>query len=325
VYTKLKARERVVASPLRVAYFSAEKAPHLAASAAPAYPETPCSALLPIVYLYKGGQKLAERKYLWHTTARNFRKEPAMPTAQLTEETLESKSLWFHYKTRVWPEESPQRAVVHNAMRVLRSIDGLRKLGYISVPITTGREFYELCLSHPNVPKPALLEKAISRNFTVGRTFADELEKVRAYPLIFPANFEPAHQEWEQPHFQALWLEIIAEMCTSLHLGRGWNLSNGCVEEYVHVMQLRLGIPQHNHLFFVNTRRNELEERERMRNIKVYEGFAQLMELPIERGLQIIATSISWLDRNGFPSERMRRSLELLQWTNEMIQQGFYQ
>jgi hypothetical protein len=248
-----------------------------------------------------------------------------MPTAELIEGTLESKSLWVHYKTKVWPEESPQRDVVHNAMRVLRSIDGLKKLGYVSVPITTGREFYELCLAHPDVAKPVLLEKAISRNFTIGRNFADGLERARDYPLIFPANFEPAHQEWEQPHFQALWLEIIAEMCTSLHLGDGWTLSNGCVEEYVHVMQLRLGIPQHDRLFFLNTRRDEGQERERMRNIKVYTGFAQLMELSIEKGLQTIANSIEWLGRKGFPSERMERSFELLQWTDEMIQKGFYQ
>lgn len=250
-----------------------------------------------------------------------------MPTAKLTEETLESKSLWFHYKTTVWPETSPQRDVVHNAMRVLRSIDGLKQFGYISVPITTGREFYELCLSRPDLPKSTLLEYATSRNLTAAESFADELGKIHAFPLIFPANFEPAHQEWEQPHFQALWLEIIAEMCTSLHLGKGWNLSNGCVEEYVHVMQLRLGIPQHDHLLFFNSKRNEPREktRERMRNIRVFEGHAQLMELPIEKGIQIIADSVSWLERNNFPAERMRRSLEALRWTDEMIRRGFYQ
>jgi hypothetical protein len=90
-------------------------------------------------------------------------------------------------------------------------------------------------------------------------------------------------------------------------------------------MQLRLGIPQHDRLFFLNTRRDEGQERERMRNIKVYTGFAQLMELSIEKGLQTIANSIEWLGRKGFPSERMERSFELLQWTDEMIQKGFYQ
>jgi hypothetical protein len=160
-------------------------------------------------------------------------------------------------------------------------------------------------------------------NYNTGREFADRLTERCAHPVIFPANFEPAHQEWEQPHFQALWLEIIAEMCTEVHMGKGWNLSNGCVEEFIHVMQLRLGIPHHGFLFFYNTKHSEAEERERMRSIKVYDYSGQ--EISIEYGLHIITNSIAWLNRNRCPSERMESALELLKWTDRMIRQGFYQ
>lgn len=247
-----------------------------------------------------------------------------MPIAELIQETFESKSLWFHYKTKVWLEESPQRDVVHNAMRIFRSISGFHKLGYASVPITTGPEFYELCRFHPDVAKPILLDKAIATNYNHGREFADHLVERLRHPIVFPANFEPAHQEWEQPHFQALWLEIISEMCTSLHLGKGWHLSNGCVEEYVHVMQLRLGIPDHSHLVFYNTKNHEKDERERMRNIKVYQGDSS-EEFTVEAGVHIINNAITWLKRNGFSFQRMEKALELLKWTDGMIRQGFYQ
>jgi hypothetical protein len=248
-----------------------------------------------------------------------------MPTITApTEGTLESKSLWFHYKTKVWPEESPQRDVVHNAMRIFRSIRGFQKLGYASIPITTGPDFYELCRWHPKTPKSVLLDRAISTNFNRGLAFSERLIEHRRHPILFPANFEPAHQEWEQPHFQALWLEIISEMCTSLHLGDGWHLSNGCVEEYVHVMQLRLGLPDHSHLLFYNTKGHEADERERMRNIKVYQGDSD-REFPIEHGLSVIETAVTWLKRNNFAFERMETALELLKWTDRMIKQGFYQ
>jgi hypothetical protein len=315
---------------LGVGSFSAENALRLAAFAAPAYPQNPTASPLAsdnsFLFTKHSTERLniAEKKYLWHTTARNFRKEPAMPTAQLAEETLESKSLWFHYKTRIWPEESPQRDVVHNAMRILRSISGFKGLAYASVPITTGPAFYEnyrFCRNDQD--RQTLLERAISKNYYLGREFADRLTERCKYPVIFPANFEPAHQEWEQPHFQALWLEIIAEMCTEVHMGEGWNLSNGCVEEFVHVMQLRLGIPQHDHLFFYNTKGSEAEERERMRNIKVYDDSGN--EISIESGLRIVTNSIAWLNRNRCPSEKMVKALEFLKWTGQMIRQGFYQ
>ncbi|MBI3074690.1 MAG: hypothetical protein HYY92_00540, partial [Parcubacteria group bacterium] len=93
----------------------------------------------------------------------------------MNQETLEQQSLWYQYKTAVWPrasgqktEVSGQMAVVHNIMRVLRAIRNQGGLAYVSVPITSGKYLYELKLQDSTARTQsgagALLERAISHN-----------------------------------------------------------------------------------------------------------------------------------------------------------------
>ena len=189
-----------------------------------------------------------------------------MPTEELVGAgVLESRSLWYHYKAKVWPENSPQRDVVHNIMRVLRSIRNFKRLAYVSTPITSGKFICELRMSIPSLSGEELLERAMWQNHATAVAFVERLQKRMDCPILFPSDLTPAHQEWEQDHFQALWLSIIAEMCTEVHMAEGWEFSNGGVEEFVHVMQLRLGIPVHRDMLFFNTKGDESVERERMR------------------------------------------------------------
>lgn len=241
----------------------------------------------------------------------------------MTGDSLEEKSLWYKYKTQVWFQDTPQAAVVHNTLRVLRSIRHISGLGYVSVPITSGKWLYEQMLAQPERPKSELIRAAIAHNYNQGWVFVEELKTKLQIPILYPADLIPTRQEWEQTHFQALWLSILGEKCTELHMSPDWEYSNGGVEEFTHTIQLRLGLPKHDKLVFFNTKESESKERERMKNIKIYDAAGS--PLSIDDGIRLIETSSAWIKQNKFDAKRLDNCLELLHWTEEKINQKFYQ
>jgi hypothetical protein len=234
--------------------------------------------------------------------------------------SLEQESLWVRYKTEVWSDTSEQSAAIHNTMRVLRSIHNNKTpLAYVSGPITTGKHFYDMKLSGADVG----LSEIINHNYLLGHQLTKEIESRRPCPVLFPADLVPARQKWSQTHFQALWLSIIAEKCTEVHMSPEWAYSSGCAEEFVHTMQLRLGVPESNNLVFFNTKEPEAEARERMRNIAVYDHEGKT--LTIEDGITEIETARDWLSHRLFTVERLDECLRLLRWTQQQLAYGFYQ
>lgn len=221
----------------------------------------------------------------------------------------------------MWPEETPQAAVVHNIIRTLRSIRCLRQLAYVSVPITSGRKLYELKLEEGDVPD--LTQRVVEHNSYAGYELVGEVARRRNCPVIYPADLVPIHQKWNQDHFQALWLSIIAEMCTELHLCNGWEFSNGCVEEFTHVMQLRLGVPRHPKLIFFNSKEAEEAARKRMKKIAVFDHRGDPMSL--DQGEVAVKKAIEWLRGKSFASEKLERCVGLMRWTQQRLAEGFYQ
>ena len=173
------------------------------------------------------------------------------------------------------------------------------------------------------MPKELLIQKAIDYNYLSGWKFVEALRTRRTCTILYPADLIPIHQHWEQAHFQALWLSIIAEKCTEVHMTEGWEYSNGGSEEFTHVMQLKLGLPQHSAIAFWNTKENEESQRERMRNIRVYDHKGG--RLDIGSGITAIMESLLWLNNHGFEAKTLENSLQLLHWTSDMIEGGFYQ
>ncbi|PIN81306.1 hypothetical protein COV11_02255, partial [Candidatus Woesearchaeota archaeon CG10_big_fil_rev_8_21_14_0_10_30_7] len=140
---------------------------------------------------------------------------------------LEEKSLWLKYKTEVWDEDTPETAAVHNIMRVLRSIRNSGDLIYVSVPITSGKILYDTLLEHPNKTKKELLNEVINANYNIGWSLVEEIKKRENKLVLYPADLVPARQKWKDKHFQALWLSILGEKCTELHMTDNWWFSNG--------------------------------------------------------------------------------------------------
>jgi hypothetical protein len=245
--------------------------------------------------------------------------EEAMPPG-----TLEEHSLWYHYKTTVWLEESPEAAVVHNIMRTLRAVHNL-ELAYVSAPITTGKRFYELLLAaqHPRgVDTDQVRAEAMAENHVRGGGFWADVARRHPCAVLYPADLIPARQRWSQAHFQALWLSIIAEMAKEVHMIEDWHFSNGCAEEFVHVFQLRLGLPRHETLTFRNFQ-EETRYRERLRSIQCLDHRGD--PLTIADGLRLFDESIAWLTERHLDAGPLTRSRAWLAWTRDQIEAGFYQ
>ncbi|MFH0891687.1 MAG: hypothetical protein V1867_02810 [Candidatus Falkowbacteria bacterium] len=242
---------------------------------------------------------------------------------------LEEKSLWYKYKTEIWPQKSAQSITIHNTMRVLRSITNIGNLRYMSVPITSGWFYYNLLLEYSpperEEKKSQLMRAAIRHNYRLAWNFWQALMKHWQRPVVNPAFLIPKDQRWGQDHFQALWLSIISEMCSDHDMHEKWEYSNGGAEEFTHTYQLKLGIPKCDCLDspFYNTKETEERARERMRTIDVYDHQGRLLSL--NRGYQKIEKAIPWIEERGFAADRLRHCLQLLEWTGNMIAKGFYQ
>lgn len=214
---------------------------------------------------------------------------------------IEEISLWYKYKTKVWENEhDPLTAVIHNIMRVLRSIRGT--FNYISTPITSGK----LVIDNPHFSR----DKIINMNIINGYEFATSLNLEN---IIIPSELCPTnHYQWEQDHFQALWLSIIAEKCHGIYMNKNWEYSNGCAEELVHVFQLKLGIPKHKNLVFFNTKEQEADSLKRMKNMQVFDHNKK--HLSIYNAIALLEKSSSLIK-----SEKLIRAKELLIKTKELL------
>lgn len=235
---------------------------------------------------------------------------------------LERNSLWYKYKTRVWLEDTLQTAVVHNIIRAVRSFRNFSQLAYISTPMTSGKYFYELFGRSP-FTREECVNKSLEINNVLAWVMLDKVSMRRKCPIIFPPDLTPVHQEWEQDHFQALWLSIIAEKCTEVHMRDGWEFSNGGVEEFVHVMQLKLGIPAHPKLLFYNSKEDEALARKRMRNIAVFDSKG--MKISPISGHKKILSALKWFNENNIKAPRIENGSSLMKWTLVKIKNNFYQ
>jgi hypothetical protein len=220
---------------------------------------------------------------------------------------LENISLWYGYKTRVWLDQSsPQTNIVHNIMRTLRSIRA--NFNYVSTPITSGEVLYSNRYSN--------MQDVIAHNIYEGTKFADELKDINN--ILLPSDLTPTdYYKWEQDHFQALWLSVIAEKCINVYMNNGWEYSNGCSEELVHAFQLKLGIPKHKDLAFFNTKESYDESLNRMKNINVYDRNRNL--ITIDSAIDLMNNSISVLEKKNINQPKLKRARDLLVETNNLL------
>lgn len=132
-----------------------------------------------------------------------------------------------------------------------RSFRGDRRghLAYVSMPITSGKRFYET-LSAEGVTsakelvekrgKDALYELVIKPNVAEGVALADKLGEERKDLLfIAPSVFEAKKWRWSQDAYMALWYRVIGELTGKHYLMDGWEYSTGGLQEVLFSMLMR--------------------------------------------------------------------------------------
>lgn len=243
----------------------------------------------------------------------------------MDDDSLEANSLWYQYKSLVWQREhNPISEAIHNTMRTLRAFRNNGPLAYVSVPITSGQRFYEMKIEHPGMEMKELMTQVMWHNYQMGNDQVGKVIERRRCPTLYPADLVPARQKWRQEDFQALWLTIIAEFCTEVHLSPGWGLSNGGIEEAIHVFQLRLGLPKPlAQSPFYNTKGEEERERDRMRRISLFDQNGEAVSA--DDLYKAIEECAKWLEVRGFSTDHHKKCLFTLSWTQKKMKQFLYQ
>jgi hypothetical protein len=127
---------------------------------------------------------------------------------------------------------------------------GNATIAYASSPITTGPRMYETCrkmgLTPDTLPKEIIQTEILTPNLADGEEFARKLRESGRYnAVICPATFFA--KGWDQHDYMTLWETVISKFANAIHLNApGWNLSNGCTEEFV--IGLRYGKRLYNGL-----------------------------------------------------------------------------
>ena len=115
---------------------------------------------------------------------------------------------------------------------------------YLTMPVTTGRRFYDV-LDHYGVRtiddlerrRPgALRDEIILPNLEEANRFAAAL--VTGAPLVVPGVFEARRQRWGQDEYMILWLRVITGSVTELWLSDGWEYLTGGAMEFCRAMMI---------------------------------------------------------------------------------------
>jgi hypothetical protein len=136
---------------------------------------------------------------------------------------------------------------VLGAFRTFRG-DRRKHIAYVSMPITTGKRYYEVLADNKvNNPKElmekkgpdALWKLVMQPNIKKGIAFADRLGTKRDLLFIAPSVFEAKKWRWTQEAYMSLWYRVIAEMAGCLFMMDGWEYSTGGVKEFLFSMILQ--------------------------------------------------------------------------------------
>ena len=187
----------------------------------------------------------------------------------------------------------------------------LAKFAYASASITTGPLFYDV-LEHYGVktldelkaknPKAAY-EEIIRPNLDNGIAFAKRLVPKSQHPVLSPSIFEATKDRWTQDEYMFLWYHVLDHKVTTIHMGPGWNYSNGQTEEYLRAMQIWY----------------RLVREDRGTAIFDHDG----NPIPIDRGAGLLADAITDLAGRGFRTDTLLGHLkELHGCTGVLTQYG---
>jgi|GEM_PF-1753895 len=149
---------------------------------------------------------------------------------------------------RLTEDELGNLGIVLGAYRSFRG-DRRGHIAYVSMPITSGKRFYDALAAEGVVSakelaekrgKDALYELVIKPNIAEGVALADRLGEARKDLLfIAPSVFEAKRWRWSQDAYMSLWYRVIGELAGKHYLMDGWEYSTGGLQEVLFSMLMR--------------------------------------------------------------------------------------
>lgn len=94
---------------------------------------------------------------------------------------------------------------------------------------------------------PDFFALVIKPNLDRGTQLARQIAATSDRPVVAPAIFEGKPQRWSQTDYMRMWLAMIEEHVTRMHMLPGWEYSNGGCEEYLKAINMAYGFgPRHD-------------------------------------------------------------------------------
>lgn len=129
---------------------------------------------------------------------------------------------------------------------VRRCADNRHPLAYLSVPLTTGREFIELHArqnSKPTDQERFRVDRSgtLAQNRSRAHQAAEKLRTTLSGMVIDPSRLVDI-PDWEQADYHAFWSMVIEQYSEEVFFLEGWQYSVGCTIEFCTAVQLGLPI-----------------------------------------------------------------------------------
>jgi len=122
-------------------------------------------------------------------------------------------------------------------------------MAYASMPITTGKRYYDVLDKHGvksiddllKKDDKALVDEIIRPNIRQGIGFGKHLAEMLPYQVIIPAAFEAKRQKWTQGDYMFLWYRVLEEKAARIYFIEDWQYSNGCAQEFARGIEMQFG------------------------------------------------------------------------------------
>lgn len=220
----------------------------------------------------------------------------------------------------------PHRKQLNVVLGAFRSLRGDRRahIGYVTVPVTTGKRFYEVLTKEGVLTREALAgkcgpaylyENVIVPNVAESIQFVDKLCLSEDGLFIAPSVFDAKPLEWTDDAYMALWYRVIGEMAGKHNVMDGWGYSYGGIREVLFSLMLQYRIVRKSNLEkaidefkFENflpgmTHEALISELEKMWAIRIYDS--QQREIRLPAALAECVRVITELNGQGFPVQNL--------------------
>lgn len=219
----------------------------------------------------------------------------------------------------------PHRTQVNVVLSAFRAFRGDRRahVGYVTVPVTTGKRFYDVLTREGVLTREELAQKRggafmyeeiIKPNIDESIRLVDQLGLEEDRLFIAPSVFEAKALQWTDDAYMALWYRVIGEMAGKHVLVDGWGYSYGGVREVLFSLMLQFRAIRMSNLkdgiehfglqnFFPNMTHDQVvEELQRMWAIRIYENGR---EVRLPDALAECTRVIAELHARGFDVENL--------------------